>query len=333
MKHEILNSSLDFENTNSDSKIILQYTFLLSITEVGLGALIHGLHIPLGGHFLSLNEGYLLCKALRERAQIKMLSRKEAFKQSCSISIVGALLKSFSPAGKKLTPMLAISVQGLLFSIGVYFFGVSLLGLILGMLLLSLWAFIQPLLFAWLIFGKTFFEGLLSIWTHFSESVGINSMSGFYLLGIFVALKLISAILVAILVWRGQLTKLDGMSERISRLGELVLLKKEASVKKEQSPFYGALKDILSPLFIMGLLFSVFLAIYSQSTLVPMIWMALRPVAFGFLMFYFLRAFNTEKLRNSVLMKFPKFGFILNGVLSKISLIQKIDRGPEATER
>ncbi len=100
MKHEILNSSLDFENTNSDSKIILQYTFLLSITEVGLGALIHGLHIPLGGHFLSLNEGYLLCKALRERAQIKMLSRKEAFKQSCSISIVGALLKSFSPAGK-----------------------------------------------------------------------------------------------------------------------------------------------------------------------------------------------------------------------------------------
>lgn len=333
MSLQTLNSKLDFENKNTESKIILQYTFFLSITEIGLGSLIHALHVPLGGHLLSLNEGYLLCRALRERASLENLSRKETFKQSCSISIVGALLKSFSPAGKKLTPMLAISVQGLLFSLGVYFFGVSLLGMILGMSLLSLWAFVQPLILAWLIFGKTFFEGIFAVWTQFSESLGLNSMSGFYLLGIFVALKVSAAIFVAILVWRGHLSKLDSVSQKMTRLGESVLLKKEASRKNTHSPFHGALRDIVSPLFVLGLSFSLFLAIYSQSTLVPRIWMALRPVALGFLIFYFLRAFNTEKLRNNLVKKFPKLGFILNGVLSRLSSIQKIDRAPEAIER
>src|SRR4029079_1686198 len=43
---------------------------LLSCVEVGLGSLIDALHVPLGGHLLSLNQSFLLSRsALRTRSR------------------------------------------------------------------------------------------------------------------------------------------------------------------------------------------------------------------------------------------------------------------------
>ena len=35
---------------------------LLSLTEIGLGSLLHSFKIPFAGHFLSLNQGFILGK-------------------------------------------------------------------------------------------------------------------------------------------------------------------------------------------------------------------------------------------------------------------------------
>jgi hypothetical protein len=68
---------------------------LLSIVEIGLGSFLHAFSIPFAGHFLSLNQGFILT-----RAAIETNDRRSPG----IISAVAALLKSLSPAGKKLTP-------------------------------------------------------------------------------------------------------------------------------------------------------------------------------------------------------------------------------------
>lgn len=125
-------------------EILGKYGAILSLMEIGLGSLLHVFHIPFGGHFMSLNQGYLLCR-LSIQTQVRWMPYH--------VSNVAAVLKSLSPAGQKLGPMLSLSMQGLLFSMGTGLFGINLVGLILGMVLLSFWAFIQPLVTYYFFFG------------------------------------------------------------------------------------------------------------------------------------------------------------------------------------
>ena len=43
-------------------EILGNYGALLSMIEVGLGSILHSMHVPFSGLFLSLNQGYLLCR-------------------------------------------------------------------------------------------------------------------------------------------------------------------------------------------------------------------------------------------------------------------------------
>ena len=73
---------------------------LLSGSEIGLGSVLHGLKIPFSGHFLSLNQGFIL-----SRATIKSKNVKNSKFIPISISNISSLLKTLAPAGKKLTPL------------------------------------------------------------------------------------------------------------------------------------------------------------------------------------------------------------------------------------
>src|SRR5688572_22233186 len=141
-------------NRESGSALFVgRHAALLTVVEVGLGSLLHGLRIPLSGQILSCNQGFLLCRAVKEAGP----DERSRFLPA-TISNVAALLKSLSPAGKKLTPMLAISSQGLLFSLGCILLGPNFLGCLLGISLLSLWAFAQPILIAYVLFGSVLFQ-------------------------------------------------------------------------------------------------------------------------------------------------------------------------------
>ena len=122
----------------------------LSITEIGLGSLGHGFKIPLTGQLLSLNQlAFLLNAVNRDK-----LSNASVFE----ISGIAAVLKSFSPAGQKLGPMLSICMQGFLFWTGTVVFGANFLGQSLGAVLLCLWAFVQPALTLLMIYGTDFLK-------------------------------------------------------------------------------------------------------------------------------------------------------------------------------
>ncbi len=152
----LLDESALFWDSSAMNSHAAKFSAALSLIEVGLGSFLHALHVPFRGQVLSMNQGFLLSRASFTGAA----SRREGMRLSNLISLTAACLKSLSPAGKTLTPMLAISIQGLLFSVGQAIGGVSLVGHSIGISLISLWALTQGLVLGWLLNGEVFLRAL-----------------------------------------------------------------------------------------------------------------------------------------------------------------------------
>src|SRR5947209_6133147 len=120
-------------STDNSTDFIGKKAAILSLVELGLGSVIHGLKIPLGGNFLSLYQTYFLTRTSIEGQPYRVEKRSPYL-----VSSIASILKSLSPAGNKLGPMLSISIQGILFSLGSFIFGANRIGHGVGALLSGL---------------------------------------------------------------------------------------------------------------------------------------------------------------------------------------------------
>lgn len=264
---------------------ISTFSALLVSTEVGLGAWIHALGLPLGGQVLSLNQGFLLSFAT------KNLERTKAAKVSYGISSVSAILKSLSPMGKRLTPMLAIWMQGLLFSLGVFLGGAGAFGISLGMVFLSTWSFLQPILLATLIFGLDPFIEWNKLFPSFSASIAWIVLS-------FVLFKSLLALVIAQLAMRLPETQINQFLKNLS------------SWKMEKKHSSAGLFWILgSVIFGLALFF-----IQGETTVQNFVKYILRPLAMSLILFwgsgFLIKRINFEKLFQN----FPVIGAALSRV-------------------
>jgi hypothetical protein len=260
-----------------------KYAALLSMTEVGLGSVLHAWRVPMAGHFLSLNQGFLLCRSTRSASG-------QGLWLPFQISGIAAALKSLAPAGKRLTPMLAISMQGFLFSLGRLFFGRGFAGCAVGMSFLCLWSYIQPAMIYLLVFG----HGILEAGQYFLESlqpiVPITLDQIVWALIVAASLKILLGVALAyIAVYRPR----SETSETYARL----LAKSEApifskQVKTELTPVQKAqllLKDLMQPWFLLSLVMMGLFFVLTRPQDVTLMWFLLRPIAVGVLVFYCLR--------------------------------------------
>lgn len=261
----------------------------LSLIECGLGAIIHGFKIPFGGHLLSLNQGAYLCNSCS-----KASSRKEAALWACEISGVAAALKSLSPAGQKLGPMIGISMQGMLFAFGQLAFGQRYAGQAISMMLLCLWAFLQSLVSLTIAFG---IAEILSAITFYEKQLNAlfnhPSLKIWHLLAGLVLLKISLALMIPIVLRKYQ--KKNSKSSYLEN--KLIQLAAPIYTKKSEpgfapSPFLGALKDLTRPLFLFSFLLMLLFWSVRDPNLSRIVWLALRPIAVGFVIFYILRSPN-----------------------------------------
>lgn len=280
----------------------VKYTAYLSIVEIAIGSFLHSFKIPLSGHILSLNEAFILTRSSTE------------ISQSGSPAVIGmsaALFKTLSPAGKKLTPMLAISSQAHLFSLGLYIAGNNFFGRILGSILLSLWAFIQPIGIYFLIFGKN----IIDIANYFLEKlsdvypVTMDNLISFLCIMIFI--KCLIATVLAIYAQKINTQRFEKYIHWTNSFQQ-----KDNSKKKALSPFKGALKDILSPLYLCSIILSLVFFVFVDSGYSKNIWLFLRPITIGYLLFLAIRIFPIEKMTSKI--SNQKYKKIIEGVLLKI---------------
>ena len=298
------------QKVNSNQEEIHRYGVILGGIEVGLGSLLHLFHVPLRGHLLSINQGFILSYALR-----KNRNKRGPF----IISNLAALLKSLSPAGGKLGPMFSLSIQGILFNCGVLGLGANVVGATLGMVLLSTWAFIYPVVTYYLLFGKTFFYALNEVFIKASELIHFDKKDLWFILaGLITAKGLLSA-LFSILAFQLPEQSMENYQKWMIRFGEKSKLSwartlpstplstpldiqaknQKSDPIEDQANFSSipkknalsnALRDLLNPFFILSFLLTLVFAYYAERDHSKMIWIALRPLAVSFLLFCFARS-------------------------------------------
>ncbi len=276
----------------------------LSLVEIGIGSLLHSLHVPLAGQFLSVNQ-----IAFMTRVSFKTQNAKSAV----SLSLITSLLKSLSPAGKKLLPMLAIASQGLLYSVGPTLFGLNFIGLLIGCILSCTWAFIQPVLFIFLLFGQTSLEVYQHFIAEFSKFVPDVEHIIVWVVLTTLVIKIIVAVELSLFI--------KNMSDEDFLDYEKRLIKENKSTTKAatKSAWLGAITDLLSPLFLISYAFTAVFFYFSHSTTSTIIWQMMRPLAIGYIIFYLVRVYPVENLSS----KLEKMGFKSLGASLKIA-IEKI---------
>lgn len=291
----------------TDPKVTGFHAGMLSLAEVGLGSFLHGLHLPMSGTFLSLNQSLFLARAVKVNAK-----NRDARTIGFRVSTITAMLKSLSPAGKKLLPMLAISMQGLLFSVGTVLLGPNLVGCLLGAAVASVWSIIQPLVILYTIYGTTLGpDGFLKLLAYYDKLVGhlvpIDMTTIWKILILFAALKCIAAVAIVFLGWRINFDEQMLLDQRLVRWGLRGL-----SVRRRSSPvgpilgmqgaasssgvFFAAFRDLLRPIFILPLVLTFIFLWFSEDQMAPVIWLVLRPIAVGYGFFILVRLMPVDRL-------------------------------------
>lgn len=260
----------------SDTQLEIKRAAQLSITEIGVGSIGHGFKIPLTGQVLSLNQlGFLLNAVNRDH-----LKKSAVFE----ISGIAAILKSFSPAGQKIGPMLSIAMQGFLFWLSLSVFGIGVVGQSIGAVFLSLWAFIQPFITLFLIYG---FD-LTKLVEFYSEKIrsdysflALTLLYGFILI---LVVKLIAALTLVVL------SRFYGKNIKIVSIPKVETMVIQQVSNQSGSALVGAIKDLTKPLFLLSFTLILIFLWQMNGSLGQKIWMGLRPLAIAFIIFYLLRS-------------------------------------------
>jgi len=227
----------------------------LSLTEVSVGTLAHVLKVPGAGHALSLNQGYLLSRLLFAPGG----RPRECFECSGVASTIKALASPVPQPGA----ILSIAMQGLLYSVGAAALGGGVLGAVLGIALLSAWAFVQPAITMWVLFGQSLFEGLLAMLAEWH----ITLNQAFFTLAAAWVLK--SAIGTALVL-------------RARRLGDVAAEKGIARAPVAISADAGVGR--LRPLFLLSAALTIYFLLHSKASASMIVWSAVRALGVLFAM-------------------------------------------------
>lgn len=282
---------------NKKPEMIGLWAGTLAVTEVGLGSAMHALHLPLAGTMLSLNQAAFLTRAIRSQKQDPAV-RSLAFE----ISAVTAILKSFAPVGKRLTPMLAITAQGALFTTSIYIFGANLLGVILGAVLLATWGVLQPLALAGFLFwalsdGDQ--ETIIKAWSKLTAELPFINADhiGMAVAG-FLAVKCLAAAAISMATWKlPHNNKSNWFTKWVHRLSDSASNKRLTLQASEgSSPLIQAIRDLRQPIVILSVILLVSLALLVESNLATAAWIGLRALAVAYITYVLLRIIPWETL-------------------------------------
>ncbi|MBI4386066.1 MAG: hypothetical protein HY551_01665 [Elusimicrobia bacterium] len=266
------------------------FAAISSATEIGLGGFLHALHVPLTGHFLANFQGVVLASFLDRRP-----GRKPYV---FFVSATGAALKSLSPMGRKLRPMLGIFMQGLLFHGAVNVLGCGALGVVMGQSLIGAWCSAQTFLFQYVFFGQSLLLGygrLLDISGHY---VWLPTSSPLAWLGAWIALNGLVSAGVGFAAYRfawhpAATTRISPMAgHRSSCSGETDW----ACLPSWFASIVEALAELRRPSFVLPFAFVLIFAWFGRNRWDVVALLALRGTAVAFLCFLIVKRIDFIRL-------------------------------------
>lgn len=265
------------------------YGALLSTIEVGVGSLLHAYQVPFGGFFLSLNQGFILSHAAKK-------FRDQPFGRflPANVSNVASLLKSLSPAGNRLGPMIAISMQGFLHNAGILLLGCNPAGAALGMALLSLWSYVQLASYYYLMFGKKLIDVLDFHLREIRAVFPVEAKHVAIAVAASIALKVFFGVILGIAAFRLSDARFEKYRRRLT--GARAATGPDALENGYAGAARASLRDLFNPLFAATLSLMAVFFFLSGSPWQETSFHLIRPLAVGFLIFFGIRIFPARKI-------------------------------------
>jgi len=161
--------------------------------EMTLGSMLHSMKVPLRGAALCSVQAATLTFA---SARLNPPGRV------AWVSFISAGLKAFSPGGGRVRPMVAISVQGTLFSAAVQLLGWNPFAVALGGTAIGAWAALQGFLLQYLLLGDDLVIAYGKVVKWLADHWQIHAPSMPVLLGLWATMHAMAASTAAIVAWR-----------------------------------------------------------------------------------------------------------------------------------
>jgi nucleoside-triphosphatase THEP1 len=253
--------------------------------EMGLGSALHGLRVPLRGLVLSSLQASVMTLAgagLGRRGRVVW------------VPFLAAGLKALSPAGNRLRPMLAITMQGLLYGGAVRLLGWNALGVGLGGWLVGAWAAAQGIVLQWLLVGDQLLRAYETL-TGWIESHGHLSTPGLWsVVGLWIALWGTVASVATLVTWRRRALP-RRFTELMGRRLEGLRDRDRVPPSRRLAVLQG-LRDLTRPAFWGPLLLIAIVILAAGAPWGVAFWMVARAVAIGFVVFAAARSFEPRRL-------------------------------------
>lgn len=268
----------------------------LALVEIVAGSVGHGFKIPFTGTLLSYYQLYI-CLGM-------MIRYKAAAVQVFNTTVMVALLKTLSPLGKKITPMIAIFMQGFLLWLCTAILGGSILGMLLGSILFVSWSIFQIAIGYTLVYGFDFFK-MIEFFQ--KEMSGYAHLNIYWVFAAYWMLKVVLAIgLVSYLAFKNSAEKEWTLDEKKLTIWRAEILP-AVSVNDGTSSSVRALKDIINPFFLISFVLMGLFHFYQGTPTIEIVWFVCRSLAAAFVLFYLIRSPWTKRVLFSVFGKSRRY--------------------------
>ena len=227
--------------------------------EWSVGSWLHATKFPFTGTVMGALQTAVLALASEK------MGRKSL---TVWVSLISAGIKAMSPAGARITPTIAITVQGFLFTIGAMAFRWSRLGIAVGAFLVGVWAALQGFFIQVLLLGKSLEKAWDAGIHYLAKETGIASPS-FWLMAVVLAL-VNGAISMGV-----TLAVIGKRSGNRAKLEQMMFAADRTARSKNRSIF----ADLVKPTFWLPLVIVGVILLVAKEQPLHIVWMALRAVA------------------------------------------------------
>lgn len=186
--------------------------------------------------------------------------------------------------------MIALLMQGLLFNCGILLLGNHFSGRLLGSIFSSLWAFIQPLLLYYIIFGKSLFDAV----SYVSHLTMLPKNILFWGIAFLVLIKVAAAICVTIISASISPVCVMGYFKRIMHTASKIAgFKIENSKYSRRKNAWMSFKDLFKPLFLFSICLSLTFYYFGANSENFLLYGGVRPLVTGFISFFMIRELSS----------------------------------------
>ena len=252
--------------------------------EASVGAILHGVRMPLRGLFMASTQSAIMTYAahgLGHRRRVVW------------VAFIAASLKALSPTGDRLRPMLAITLQGLLFGGSITLAGWNIVGAAMGGFLIGVWSAIQGVALQYLFVGSDVIRAYDSAIQWIAKQLSVGSL-GF--LALVFGWSLVCGAVTSgltVLAWKRREKMPARLHDAVFKTPKGVIL--DPKPASASGAMRRGVKDILRPLFWMPVLIVVGITIATGSPLESALWIIVRAAAVGFVLFSAVRAFDMHR--------------------------------------